>query len=156
MVFNDTIFNINLKKDVRRSYKQYLQYKDMNGRFFIRTYDFDDANSQAEYGMVNFRLPMKQIKKDSIYLFGQLTNWAIDNDFLMTYDTINNNYKNQCLLKQGYYNYIYVLKNSDGVSTRKIEGAHFESNNEYILKMYYRDPLNLCDRILSYKVVKNS
>ena len=47
-------------------------------------------------------------------------------------------------------------KNNDEISTRKIEGAHFESNNEYVLKMYYRDPLNLCDRILSYKVVKNS
>ena len=87
MIFKDTIFNINLKKDVRRSYKQYLQYNDMNGRFFVRTYDFDDANSQAEYGMVNFRLPMKQMNNDSVYLFGQLTNWTIDNDFLMTYDS---------------------------------------------------------------------
>ena len=154
--FNDTIFNINLKKDVRRSYKQYLQYKDMNGRFFIRTYDFDDANSQSEYGMVNFRLPMKQNNNDSIYLFGQLTNWAIDNNFLMTYDSINNYYQNKSLFKQGYYNYIYVVKTSNGISTRKIEGAHFESNNEYILKMYYKDPLNLFDRILSYRVVKSN
>ena len=154
--FNDSIFNVNLKKDVRRSYKQYLQYKDMNGRFFIRTYDFDDANSQAEYGMVNFRLPMKQFNSDSIYIFGQLTNWTIDSDFLMTYDTINNYYQNKSLLKQGYYNYIYVVKNNSGFSTRKIEGAHFESNNEYILKMYYKDPVNLLDRILSYKVVKSN
>ena len=154
--FNDSIFNINLKKDVKRSFKQYLQYKDMNGRFFIRTYDFDNANSQAEYGLVNFRLPMKQISNDSIYLFGQLSNFAIDNNFLMTYDSINNYYQNKSLLKQGYYNYIYVVKNSNGISTRKIEGAHFESNNEYILKIYYNDPLNLCDRILSYKVVKSN
>jgi hypothetical protein len=154
--FNDSIFNVNLKKDVRRSYKQYLQYKDMNGRFFIRTYDFDDANSQAEYGMVNFKLPMKQFNSDSIYIFGQLTNWTIDSDFLMTYDTINNYYQNKSLLKQGYYNYIYVVKNNSGFSTRKIEGAHFESNNEYILKMYYKDPVNLLDRILSYKVVKSN
>ena len=156
IIFNDSIFKVSLKKDVRRSYKQYLQYKDMNGRFFIRTYDFDDANSQAEYGMVNFRLPMKQINNDSIYLFGQLTNWAIDDDFLMIYDSINNCYQNKSLLKQGFYNYIYVVKNRNGISTRKIEGAHYESNNEYILKMYYNDPLNLCDRILSYKVVKSN
>ena len=89
-------------------------------------------------------------------IFGQLTNWTIDNDFLMTYDTINNYYQNKSLLKQGYYNYIYVVKNRDGISTRKIEGAHFESNNEYILKMYYKDPLNLCDRILSYKVANSN
>ena len=31
MIFKDTIFNIT-PKDVIRSYKQYLQYKDMNGR----------------------------------------------------------------------------------------------------------------------------
>ena len=74
----------------------------------------------------------------------------------MTYDSINNYYQNKSLLKQGYYNYIYVLKNSNGISTRKIEGAHFESNNEYILKMYYKDPVNLLYRILSYKVVKSN
>ena len=34
--------------------------------------------------------------------------------------------------------------------------AYNDYNNEYILKMYYNDPLNLCDRILSYKVVKSN
>ena len=154
--FNDTTYNVKLKKDVRRSFKQYLQYKDMNGRFFIRTYDFDQANSQSEYGLVNFRLPMKKLNNDSVYLFGQLTNWTVDNNYLMTYDSVNNYYQKNCLLKQGYYNYIYVVLNSNGVSTRKIEGAHFETNNDYVLKMYYNDPLNLIDRILSYKVVKSN
>ena len=31
----------------------------MNGRFFIRTYDNDEADFQSEYGWVEFKLNMK-------------------------------------------------------------------------------------------------
>ena len=61
----------------------------------------------------------------------------------------------QILLKLGC-NYIYVVKNSQGISTRKIEGSHFETSNEYVVKIYYEDPLNLYDRILCYNLVKSN
>ena len=49
--FEDTSYKIILKIDQKRSYRQYLEYKDMNGRFFIRTYDNDEADFQSEYGL---------------------------------------------------------------------------------------------------------
>ena len=76
--------------------------------------------------------------------------------FLMKYDSISKVYFNRLLLKQGYYNYIYVTKNSEIISTRKIEGAHFQTNNEYLLRVYYRDPLEMYDRIMCYKNIKNN
>ena len=154
--FNDTSFQILLKEDEKRSYKQYLQYKEMNGRFFIRTYDNDQADFQSEYGWVQFRLPMRKLINDSIYIYGQISNWAIDDRFLMKYDSLSKSYFNKSILKQGYYNYIYVVKNSEKISTRKIEGAHFETTNEYVVKIYYEDPLNLYDRILCYNLVKSN
>lgn len=154
--FEDSCYRINLKNEQKRSYKQYLQYKDMNGKFFIRTYDHDDAEYQSEYGWVHFHLNMRKLTRDSIFIFGQLSNWELDTNFLMKYDSLKNQYHQKLLLKQGFYNYLYVTKNLETISVRKIEGAHFETNNEYVIKVYYNDPLELFDRILSYTVLKSS
>ena len=154
--FEDTSYKIILKIDQKRSYRQYLEYKDMNGRFFIRTYDNDEADFQSEYGWVEFKLNMRKELSDSIFIYGQLSNWKLDDSFLMKYDSTSKTYSNQLLLKQGYYNYIYVTKNSEFISTRKIEGAHFQTNNEYVIKVYYRDPLEMYDRIMCYKNIKNN
>ena len=154
--FEDTSYKIILKIDQKRSYRQYLEYKDMNGRFFIRTYDNDEADFQSEYGWVEFKLNMRKELIDSIFIYGQLSNWKLDDSFLMKYDSTSKTYSNQLLLKQGYYNYIYVTKNSEFISTRKIEGAHFQTNNEYVIKVYYRDPLEMYDRIMCYKNIKNN
>tara|TARA_B100001287_G_scaffold31604_1_gene22595 strand:+ start:6175 stop:7536 length:1362 start_codon:yes stop_codon:yes gene_type:complete len=151
---DENVYKIVLEKDTRRSYKQYLEYKDLDGRYFTRTYDNDNVNSQGEYGVVNFELPIRYKINEGIYIFGELSNWSINESFKMKYDTISKSYKNSIILKQGYYNYLYVTKDHEKISTRQLEGAHFETNNEYIIKVYYRDPLELYDRLLGYQVFK--
>ena len=99
---------------------------------------------------------MRNELMDSVYIYGQLSNWELDDSFLMKYDSNSKSYRHHLLLKQGYYNYIYVTKNSKFISTRKIEGAHFQTNNEYLIKVYYRDPLDGYDRIMCYKNIKNN
>ena len=94
---------------------------------------------------------MKKIKED-IYLFGQFTNWGVHDEFLMKYDSVSQKYNNKINLKQGYYNYIYICKAGEKTDARKMEGSHFDTNNEYIIKVYYRDPLGLYDRLLHYQV----
>ena len=74
--FEDTSYKIILKIDQKRSYRQYLEYKDMNGRFFIRTYDNDEADFQSEYGWVEFKLNMRKELIDSIFIYGQLSNFG--------------------------------------------------------------------------------
>lgn len=152
--FEDDAYKVILKKDQKRSYKQYLEYKDLDGRYFTRTYDNDEVNSQGEYGEVNFELTIREKMDEKVYIFGELTSWTIDEKFLMKYDSISKSYKKSMLLKQGYYNYLYVTADDGQVSTRKLEGAHFDANNEYIVKVYYRDPLELYDRLLGYQVFK--
>ena len=144
-------YKVNLKSGNKRTYKQYLEYKDFNGKFFTRSFDNNDIETQGDYGLVYFTLPMRKINGE-IYAFGQFSNWSIQEEFLMQYDSINEQYFNNILLKQGYYNYIYVHKDKSGLNTRDIEGAHYDANNEYIIKVYYRDPLGLYDRLLHYQV----
>jgi len=152
--FEDNSYQIILNKEPKRSYKQYLEYKDLDGKFFIRSYDCSVAETQAEYGIVHFELPMKKISNQDIYIFGQLSNWSTDEKYKMQYDSIKQTYFKNILLKQGHYNYLYVTKDQNGISTRTLEGAHYDANNEYIIKLYYRDPIGLYDRLLAYQVFK--
>ena len=144
-------YQVKLRPEIKRTYRQYLEYKDFNGKFVIQSHQSDLVNTQAEYATVLFELPMKKIKGD-IYLFGQFTNWDVHDEFLMKYDSVAQKYYNKVNLKQGYYNYIFVNKNGKKIDARKIEGSHFDANNEYIIKVYYRDPLGLYDRLLHYQV----
>ena len=144
-------YQVKLRPETKRTYRQYLEYKDFNGKFFIQSHQNDLVNTQAEYATVLFELPMKKIKGD-IYLFGQFTNWGVHDEFLMKYDSVAQKYYNKVNLKQGYYNYIYINKAGDKIDARKMEGSHFDANNEYIIKVYYRDPLGLYDRLLHYQV----
>ena len=144
-------YQVELRPEIKRTYRQYLEYKDFNGKFVIQSHQSDLVNTQAEYATVLFELPMKKIKGD-IYLFGQFTNWDLHDEFLMKYDSVAQKYYNKVNLKQGYYNYIFVNKNGEKIDARKIEGSHFDANNEYIIKVYYRDPLGLYDRLLHYQV----
>ena len=144
-------YQVKLRPEIKRTYRQYLEYKDFNGKFVIQSHQSDLVNTQAEYATVLFELPMKKIKGD-IYLFGQFTNWDVHDEFLMKYDSVAQKYYNKVNLKQGYYNYIFVNKNGEKINARKIEGSHFDANNEYIIKVYYRDPLGLYDRLLHYQV----
>ena len=144
-------YQVKLRPEIKRTYRQYLEYKDFNGKFFIQSHQSDLVNTQAEYATVLFELPMKKIKGD-IYLFGQFTNWGVHDEFLMKYDSVSEKYFNKVNLKQGYYNYIYINKAGEKIDARKMEGSHFDANNEYIIKVYYRDPLGLYDRLLHYQV----
>ncbi len=149
----DSSYQVDLFEEPNRSYKQYLSYRDLNGKFFTRSFDHQNDEVQSEYGWVNFHLKSNKIINNDIYVYGQLSNWEINEKFRMSYDTIKKEYYHKLFLKQGYYNYLYVTSNEKGhISNRTIEGAHFETENEYIIKAYYRDPIDLFDRILSYKV----
>ena len=149
----DSSYQIELIREPKRSFKQYLSYRDLNGKFFLRSFDHQNDDIQSEYGWVNFHLNSNEIKNNDIYIYGQLSNWEINEKFKMKYDSNLREYSHRIFLKQGYYNYLYVSENEKGrPSNRPIEGAHFETENEFIIKAYYRDPIDLYDRILSYKV----
>jgi hypothetical protein len=62
-------------------------------------------------------------------------------------------YQKRILLKQGYYNYEYVLlkDNQPAASETELEGDHFETENSYSIFVYFRDITNNYDRLIGYK-----
>ena len=66
-------------------------------------------------------------------------------------------YEKRLLLKQGYYNYIYVYKDNRKTQVEEgvVEGNHWETENEYTVWAYYRETGGLYDRLIALQNISS-
>ncbi len=144
-------YNVLLYPSDNREFKPYFYWQDFNGKFYIAFQEGYKADVDADYVYVYFTLPSKQIiSGGNLYVSGGLNNWAFNKTNLMTYNTDKQAYECSILLKQGWYNYEYVfLKDGSSDGTANIfEGSHYETENDYIVLIYYRNPRERFDRVI--------
>jgi hypothetical protein len=144
-------YNIFLHTSETREFKPYFYWKDFNGKYLIAFQEGKKPDIEADYVNVYFTLPSKQmIKDEKIYVSGGLNNWAFDKNNLMNYNPEKGEYECTMLLKQGWYNYEYVfLKNGSSDGTASLfEGSHYETENDYVVIIYYRNPRERYDRVI--------
>jgi hypothetical protein len=67
----------------------------------------------------------------------------------MTWNTARGCYEASLLLKQGWYNYEYLFIPSEGTEPEgfAFEGSHWETENDYVILTYFRDPSTRYDRL---------
>jgi len=66
----------------------------------------------------------------------------------MVYDPSSSSYVSIILLKQGWYNYEYVFLPDGSVKNiTKFDGDHYETENDYTILVYYRNPRDRYDRL---------
>ena len=103
-------YKVKLKPDIKRTYKKYLETGDANGRLFIKNIDGFDHNLESDYAYTTFTIPYSRpLNKGDLYIYGQLSNWEIDNAYRLKYDYDALAYKAEIYLKQGVYNYTYLI-----------------------------------------------
>jgi len=133
--------------------KRYFYHEDVNGRYFINNQLGNSPNSDADYIKVHFYLPRDyDYPNNNIYIFGELSNWQLLPDFQMDYNYTHNVYQKTILLKQGYYNYCFKLKNED---IFPIEGSFYETTNDYVIYVYLHDFRMNYDKLIGVSVVSN-
>ena len=155
---NSHTFFVKLKKEKKKTNNTYVEKYDLNGKLLIQKDNSNFSESESEYVLVKFSLEKTGLDlNQQIFLFGALSNWSIDSDFLLNYNTKSKNFEKEVLLKQGYYNYQYVTINEDGELSEIIEGNHYETNNEYTIYVYHKSPWERYDRIIAVeKITSNS
>jgi len=134
-------YDITLTTDISRSNMAYLFDNDLNGKYVIRSLDERDGDLRAEYGYVLFTLEESPpFSNQDVYLFGELTDWKIDERYKMIYNPLINSYVNQLFLKQGFYNYLYALvdRETKEVDLDELEGNWHETENDYTVLVYYK------------------
>ena len=149
----DKLLHVYINDDENRSFKRYLSMPDLNGNYLIKKDEsLTDSDIEAIYVKVHFSLKQyPALKEGSVYIFGKLTDWKFKEEFKMKYDTLNNVYEQDVLLKQGYYNYMYCVV-KDGAKNKgdltQYEGTYFETENDYTILVYYRNPVLYYDELI--------
>jgi hypothetical protein len=154
----DSMYHVQARLNERRSYKKYFWEEDMNGKFIVNRNDSDDSWLSADYVNVHFALEMAEpFLAGSVYVYGSFNYWQCNALNKMNYNFNTHCYESTILLKQGYYNYTYVYLDSftNQLDEVVIEGSHFQTENDYLITVYYRDFANKFDRLVGYKVINS-
>ena len=147
-------YTVILHTDYNRADKPYSLEADIQGKKLITARKSQNPSTEGEYATVDFWLKQPKIKDASIYLLGALNNWQLDEKGLMSYDSQQRMYHGSMFLKQGYYDYLFVVvpDGSTKGNLSVIEGNHWETNNQYSVFVYYSEKVPSYDRLVGYSM----
>lgn len=152
------LYNVYLLSDERRTYKRYAATNDINGKFLIKTNDGGTADVDADYCWVHFFLPWDPpTSEGNMYVFGGFSDWQCRPECRMKYNYALKGYEAAIYLKQGYYNYEYVLQrdNEKVCDDFFAEGMHSETENDYMILVYYRRQGSWTDELVCVRRINS-
>lgn len=148
--FTDSMVNMVLKTNEITSHVNYVNYTDVNGQRVIQNVDGGDVTENGDYALVHFSLKSpNKISVGDVYVYGELSDWRLNEKYKMTYYPEKQAYYLAVKLKQSYYNYHLVVKDADGkLDYRYTEGNHAETENDYTVLIYHKDAFYGYDRLI--------
>lgn len=155
-ITRDSLFHVSLYADsIFRNNQTYLFQFDENGKFFIRNLD---RNADADYSTIDFALNSKQVLEGNVYILGLFNQYQKTNESKMVYNPNTKQYYLNMLLKQGVYNYHYSLFDDKGniLDDNFQDGSHFETENDYQILVYYRQPSSRFEELVAFAELNTS
>lgn len=137
-----------VEPDKSRQHEAYSQYPDYDGGFVLDNLDYGDA-AFSNYAQVNFTLKSGRAYPGNVFVAGAFNYWNLNDVNRMQYDSVQQAYVADILLKQGWYDYQYVIDSPD-VPPYLFEGSHFETENFYEILVYYRPFQPKADLLIGY------
>ena len=151
-------YHVELFPDQPRSQTNYFYREDLNGRFFIDIQEGKQGEIEADYVYVHFTLPYEAPMVDGdFYVFGALTGWRYGDPNKLEYNFERKGYELTLLLKQGLYNYeyIFVPRGTNIPDAGFLEGNHYETENDYVIYVYFRTNTSKYDRVIGYQITNS-
>lgn len=154
--YHEPYYHATVATDYPRADDKYIYDQTQNGRFFIREYNSSQSDIEADYIVTHFTLDAPELPGKYIFIDGDLTQRRFDPQSLMTYNRATQRYENTMLLKQGAYNYQYLVVDKDSRSgaTSVIEGDFYQTRNEYLIKVYTRRRGERYDRLIGVTLIR--
>jgi len=152
------IYNAHLYTAEARANKPYTYFPDINGSFMVKNIGAQRNDIEADYSWVFFTLsaPTYFGKKD-IYVTGMFNNYDISPDNKMDYNAQLGIYEKAIMIKQGFTNYQYVISDSNRKLDEEnaIDGNFYQTENNYIVLVYYRENNQRYDRIIGQGIASS-
>ncbi|NNK69380.1 MAG: DUF5103 domain-containing protein, partial [Flavobacteriaceae bacterium] len=81
-----------------------------------------------------------EITDGDIYIYGNYNNYALNDSNKMEWNSSSGLYEKQMVLKQGFYNYKYVIVDANNILHEGAISGDFDvTENNYKVIVYYRD-----------------
>lgn len=144
-----------LAADGVRADRDYAYDSTQHGRFLVDEYNSTDPDLGADYVTVHFTLDAPEVTGGEIYVDGDFTLHRFDESNRMRYDRQTGLYTAEIPLKQGSYNYQYVVVPYGGgyPDPSPVEGDKYETRNEYLVKVFLRTPGARADRLVGASLI---
>ena len=148
-IYENYLFN-----DYPRFNRKYTYNPDINGGFLINTSNSGNPNNEADYANIYFSLENYNNylnNEQDIYIVGDFNNYSTNKIYKMQFNENKNQFEAVLKLKQGFYNYKYLIDNEIYENDNKSVGGNFdETENVYSVLVYYRDYGERYDRIVGF------
>ena len=134
-------YEVTLRTDESRFDRSVSYQVDADGRFVVGNNNFNQTLLQCDYANVLFSIRQNMpLEEADVYVFGELTDWQLKPEFKMAYSHDARMYYCEALLKQGYYNYQYVVLDhrTGELDPDGFEGNWYETGNQYTILAYFR------------------
>lgn len=130
-----------LQPDQNRSLSPYSYTIDYNGKMVISSIKSSNPDTDAEYYSVLFSLKSPFLGDQyDVFLEGELTGWGASNVGKMLYNNGTGCYEVPLTLKQGFYSYRYVVRNTAGLEQQDLspEGNFSQTENTYQVAVFFK------------------
>ncbi|APY07896.1 DUF5103 domain-containing protein [Winogradskyella sp. J14-2] len=146
------IYQSYLYTNIPRAGRPYTYNPDLNGVFQVTAADRLDTDIEADYTMVHFSLAQEKLIGKDIHVYGNFNAFAIEPLTKLEYNAEKGEYQTSFRLKQGFYNYKYVVVDSTTgeLDEGAISGDYWQTENNYKVLVYYRDLGARFDRLIGY------
>lgn len=142
-----------------RSHLPFVSDQDINGSFVIENLNENNDHLESDYANVVISLRHKEsLPNCDVYLFGEMTDWQIKEEFKLKYFPDDKVYEGQAFLKQGFYNYLFakVDKSTGKIDLEALEGNWYETENNYTILVYYRPFGARYDRLVAAETINSA
>jgi len=150
--YENGMYYVLLWENERRTFKVYTGEDDINGRFLLKTEDESAVETLGEYALVNFFIPYQApFTHGNLYVAGGFNCWQYTPENRMRYNFERKGYEADILFKQGYYNYLFVYLENNGMAGDEtlIEGSHPETGNTYTILVYHKERGSLYEQLIA-------
>jgi len=141
IVDKPTYFEVTLRPDESRYDRPVIFRPDADGRFVIENQNVNQTLLQCDYATVLFSIKQNlPLEDEDVYVFGELTDWQLKPEFKMKYDEHAQVYWCDTWLKQGRYDYQYLVvdRNTGKPDLDGFEGNWYATGNQYTILVYFR------------------
>lgn len=140
-------------QDDARPFSAYESRGNMNGHCYYRNRDLINEYSE-DYVFTHFTLKSNTpYNEGNVYVFGELTDWQLQEDAKLHYNKEFDFWETELLLKQGAYNYqyVYLPYGSSTIDATYVEGSHYETSNIYNIFVYYQEEGSSYDQLIGFQ-----